>query len=409
MNQSRRRKALEGVKVVDFTWMVAGPMMTRSLADNGATVVLIEGGLSKVPVLRTASPFMGKKPGINRSGYFAIYAGGKYSITLDLSHPRGLDVAMRLVVWADVVAESFRPGVVKKLGLDYDRLKTVNPSVIMVSTTNQGQTGPQARQPGVGTQLVSLAGFTEITGWPDRVPAQPYGAYTDVIAPRFGVVAILAALDYRRRTGKGQYIDLSQYEAGIQFLAPAVLDYSANGRVLKRAGNECPYACPHNVYPCVGEDRWCAIAVFSNQEWQELCRLMERPELGQDPKFTTLGGRKQNEEYLDQIIGSWTRNHRAEELMDKLQSAGIAAGMASNCQDLHEDRQLKHRHHFWVLDHSEMGPHSYDGPPYLLSKTPASVKRAAPCLGEHNEFVCREFLEMSDEEFLDLIGAGVFD
>lgn len=395
--------------MVDFGWFVAGPMMTKFLADNGATVVLVEGGLSKVQALRTGSPFKDKKPGVNRSGYFAMYASGKYSITLNLSHPRGLDIAMRLVAWADVVAESFRPGVMKELGLDYDRLKTVNPSVIMVSSTNQGQTGPQARQPGVGTQLVSLAGFTEITGWPDRVPAQPFGAYTDVIAPRFGVVAILAALDYRRRTGKGQYIDLSQYEAGIQFLAPAALDYSVNGRVLKRAGNECPYACPHNVYPCVGEDRWCAIAVFSDQEWQELCRLMERPELGQDPKFSTLGSRKQSEEYLDQIIGSWTRSHRAEELMDKLQSAGIAAGVVSNGRDLREDSQLKYRHHFWVIDHPEMGPHSYDGPPYLLSKTPASVKRSAPCLGEHNEFVCREFLEMSDEEFLDLIETGVFD
>ena len=201
-----------------------------------------------------------------------------------------------------MVVDNFAGGAMDRMGLGYAELKRIKPDIIMLSSCMQGQTGPHARHPGSGHKLTALAGISSITGWPDRSPGNIL-AYTDFIGPRFNVIAILAALIYRRRTGKGQYLDMSQYENSVHFIAPQILDYAANNRVAERMGNQCAYAAPHNAYRCVGDDRWCVIAAFSDEEWQSFCRVIGNPSWTADTGFSTLAGRKQNETELDRQSG----------------------------------------------------------------------------------------------------------
>ena len=268
--------ALEGVKVLDFCWVAIGPMTTRYLSDFGATVVRVE-SIHRVDTLRTATPHKDGIPGINRSGYFANYNGGKRSIALNMSQPRARELARELAKWADVLTENFTPGIMERWGLGYDDIRQSNPGVIMFSASMQGRGGPYSNHPGFGPVLTALSSHTHLTGWPDRTPTSPYGAYTDFLLPHLTVAAITAALDNRRRTGEGCHLDFSQLEGSLYFVAPPLMDYAANGRVQTRQGNEHPTFAPHNAYPCSGDDRWCAITCTNDDEWQALCRLMCQP------------------------------------------------------------------------------------------------------------------------------------
>jgi len=398
-------KALEGIKVADFSWGVAGPLTTKYLADYGATVVKVES--SHYPdFLRASGPFKDGVAGADRAGYFAFFNPNKYSMSLRLDMPKGVEIARKLINWADVMVESFAPGTMARRGLGYEDVKKVKPEIIMLSSSGQGQTGPSAGTPIAGNWLVALSGFTWFSGWPDRGPVQPFGAYNDFIAPRFGVVAILAALRYKRRTGRGQYIDLSQLETGIQFLMPSILDYTVNGRVGERIGNASPCAAPHGVYPCLG-DRWCAIAVYSEEEWQAFCDVIGNPPWSKEPKFDTLRNRKQNEDELNKFVSNWTIKFTPEEVMKSLQEAGVSAGVVASSKDVFEDPQLRHRNHFWTLKHGGIGEYDHLGQAAIVSRTPAQPRMPAPCLGEHTEYVCRQLLNMSDEEFIGLLSDGV--
>ena len=400
------KMALEGIKVADFTWVLAGPLITKSLSDFGATVVKVESG-KRLDITRAATPYKDGRPGPDRSGTFRFYNSSKYSLSLDLSRDQGLEVARRLVAWADVVVENFAPGVMEGMGLSYEYLREINPEIVMLSSSNQGQTGPHREHRGFGWNLGGLAGFNHLTGWPDRMGVAPNQAWTDFFSPWFGAVAILGALDYRRRTGKGQYIDLSQYEAGLSFLSVALLEYFANGREPIRQGNRDPRAAPHGAYPCRGDDRWCVMGIFMEDEWRALSQAMGNPGWVRDPKFATLEARKEHESELDPLVAAWTSGLTREEVMARLQGVGVAAGVVEDSRDLLEaDPQLKHRGYFQFLDHPEMGPTSHIYWPVHLSLTPAWL-RYAPLLGEHTEMVCREFLGMSDGEFQGLKAAGV--
>ena len=291
--RTSRQRPLDGLKVLDFCWVVAGPMVTKTLAEYGATVVRVES--SKRPeVLRWAAPFKDGVEGINRSGYFANYNTDKYGVTIDMRHPRAKDLILRAVAWAGLVTENFTPGTMERWGLGYDELRQANPEIIMFSTSMLGRGGPMESQPGFGPVLSSLAGLTHITGWPDRDPVNPYGTYTDFIVPKFAVAAIVSALDYRRRTGKGLHLDMSQLEASIHFSAPFVLDYAVNGREQGRRGNRDPGAAPHGVYPCQGDDRWIAIACVSDQQWQAIQKAVAPSGDGwpYEDRFATFLGRK---------------------------------------------------------------------------------------------------------------------
>jgi benzylsuccinate CoA-transferase BbsF subunit len=233
-----------------------------------------------------------------------------------------------------------------------------------------------------------------------------FGPYIDFVAVGFGLVAVLAGLDYRRRTGEGVYIDLSQYEAGVQFLVPCLLDYEANGRLPHRMGNRSPEAAPHDVYPCRGEDRWCAIAVHTDAQWQALCRVAGRPEWAADPRFATAEGRKRHEAELDGLLRSWTREQDAAELAGALQAAGVPAAPVQRPSELFEDPQLAHRNTWRRLPHPVLGHFHYLAPPFVLSDSPAEVRRS-PLLGEHNRWFYREVLELSEDEVRELEAEGV--
>lgn len=385
-------------------------MLGRYLADYGATVVHIETS-NRPDTMRMTPPYKDDRPGIDRSGSFANYNCNKLGVSLNLNHPQGPDIAKRLVKWADVLLESFMPGTMDRWGLDYENLRRINPSLVMLSTSSQGQTGPHSVHPSYGTILVSLSGVTNLTGWPDRGPAQPYGAYTDVIAPRFGAAALLAALNRRQRTGEGSYLDLSQLETALQFVSPVLLDYAANGREASREGNTSRYAAPHAAYPCMGDDRWCVITVFNDQQWKSFCRVLKRFNQAwqEEDRFATILDRKENEAEMDSLISRWTAQQKAEDLVNMLQSAGVPAGLVENAQDIHKDPQLSDQGYFMRFEHPELGKYYCDGASFKLSLTPAQARLPAPLLGQHNEYVYKELLGMSEEEYVSLLISGAFE
>lgn len=401
-------RPLAGINIFDFSSTVLGPTVTRYLADHGATVVRVE-SITHPETTRISNPYGGNVPGINRSGYYATHNAGKLSLTLNMKIPEARLVVDRLIRWADVLIESFVPGVMAKWGLSYDEVRRIKPEIIMASTSLQGQTGPHSSHRGYGQMASAMAGWFDLTGWPDGDPVGPYSAYSDFVDWNFLLLSILTALDYRRRTGEGQYIDQSQLESALQFLAPAILDYEANGNVARRMGNRDPYSAPHGAYRCLGEDRWCAIAVTSEDEWQAFCRVIGAPAWSGEERFQTLTGRKAHEDELDYLVETWTRGQRAEEVMVVMQAAGVPAGVVQNAQDLFEDPQLAHRSHFAVLDHPEIGPYRIATSCFKLSRCQNNPTSPAPLLGEHNEFVLDRLLGMGKDEIADLVAAGVLE
>jgi benzylsuccinate CoA-transferase BbsF subunit len=306
--------------------------------------------------------------------------------------------------------ENFTPGVIEKWGLEYENLKKIKPDIIMLRQSGFGSRGPHARQPAFGMILAAMAGIPNFIGWPDGGPL-PIGvsAYTDCISPRFAAAALIAALDRRNKTGQGQLIDISQFETALYFILPALLDYSVNGREPVRQGNDCLSAAPHGVYACRGDDRWCTIAVASDEQWINLCKALGRPELSRDPRFATLSQRKQHEDELNQIISQWTAGLTAEDVMQTLQAVGVPAGVVKNVADVFIDPQLRERGLYWPLQHAEMGTFTHLGTSFAMSATPARAYRPSPRLGEHTEYVCTQILGMPDEEFAELASAGVFE
>lgn len=403
-------ESLKGIKVVEFAAFAAGPTVGKHMADHGATVVHIESKVRPDGFRAHYPPYKDNIHGLNRSGLFALCNNDKLDITLNLKKaPAATDLAKKIVAWSDVVIENFSPGTMKRLGLDYDNLKSVNPGLIMLSSSNLGQSGPHAHHAGFGSQLSSLAGFTHLTGYPDGPPQILYGPYIDYIAVAYGAVAVLAALDYRDRTGKGNHIDTAQYETGLQYLAPILLDFKVNGNVAGRDANRDPGAAPHGAYPCQGEDRWCVISVFSDEEWKSLCGVMEDPPWTRDKKFATLAARKKNEKELDRNVSEWTARFTARQVMEKLQAASVRAGIVNTMKDLFDDPQLVHRGQWIELEHPEIGKMHYQRPPFLLAKTPPGPAKRDPLLGEHNDYFYRELLGLSEEEYRRLVEEKVID
>ena len=394
----------EGLKVADFSWIGVGPITAKYLADHGATVVRVESETAP-DRLRGGGPFKDKIPGLNRSQFFASFNSSKLSLALDLKSPAGLVVAKRLVEWADVSFESFTPGTLERLGLGYEEQRRLNPGIIMVSTCLMGHEGPAKDLAGYGYHGASIAGFYEVTGWPDRPPGGPYAAYTDTVAPRFLATTVMAALDYRRRTGEGQHLEQAQVESAIHFFATELLDYQVSGRQPVRSGNASPEAAPHGAYPCRGEDQWCAVAVETDQQWKALQRVVALPWVDRE-EFASLETRLANAEALDRLLAEWTAGQDAWELMQRLQSAGVPAGVVQRSSDLRLDPQLAHRHFFRPLEHAEMGEVPYEGHGFRVSGYDSGPRSAAPCLGEHTFQVLSDLLGMSAEEIGRAAEAG---
>ena len=400
-------ESLKGVKVVEFAAFAAGPAVGKHLADHGATVVHIESRVRPDGFRAHYPPYKDNIHGLNRSGLFALCNNDKLDITLNLKAAKATELVKKIVSWSDVVIENFSPGTMARLGLDYESLKKVNPELIMLSSSNLGQSGPHAHHAGFGSQLSSLAGFTHLTGYPGGSPQILYGPYIDYIAVAYGAVAILAALDYRRRTGRGNYIDTAQYETGLQYLAPILLDYKVNGTVATRNANRDPHAAPHGAYPCKEDDSWCVISVHSEAEWQALCKAIGNLSWTADQRFASHAARKQNEDDLDRRMSEWTRGFTARELMEKLQAVGVCAGAVNTMKDIYVDPQLAQRPQWVELEHPEIGKMHYQRPPFLLSKTPPGPSNRDPLLAEHNEYFYRQLLGLGEHEYNELVAAKV--
>ncbi|MDH3644765.1 MAG: CoA transferase, partial [Gammaproteobacteria bacterium] len=397
---------LAGVKILDFMWALAGPGATRILADWGATVIRVESS-TKLCVGRTIRPFIDGDESPEKSAVFHSTNAGKRMITLNLNSPDGRAVALDLARWADVVTESFSPRAMKSFELDYKTLKGVNPDVIMLSTCLMGQTGPLAMFAGYGNLAAAIAGFYSITGWEDREPAGPFGAYTDYIAPRYNAVAVLAALDHRRRTGQGQHIDLAQAEAALHFIAPALLDYTANGHLQGRRGNRDLNWAPHGAFPVAGDDRYIAIACETNEQWQALCAQV--PSLEATAEFSQASQRLARQDELEAIICGYTREQDGYQLEEQLQAAGIPASMVQNSPELLEDPQLNHLGHFVRLPHHEGGDTVIEGPRIHMSRSQPVMETSAPTFSRDMMFVLNDVLGYDDEKLGELLVSGALE
>ncbi|MGI9643012.1 MAG: CoA transferase [Acidimicrobiia bacterium] len=381
-------RPLEGLKVLDFMWVMAGPAGTRVLADLGATVVRVESSY-RVDAARTLLPFKDGENALETSCLFANLNAGKMGISVNPSSEEGLAVVRDLVRWADVVTESFSPRAMTSWGLDYESLKEINPSLVMLSSCLFGQTGPLAEFAGYGTMAAAVTGFFGVTGWPDRAPCGPFGAYTDYTAPRFANAALLAALDHRRRTGEGQYLDFAQAEGSLHALTPLILDYTVNGRVRTPAGNTDLHHEPHGVFPSLGDDRWIALACIDDGQ---------RAALG-----AIVGGLD------DDAIRNWTSVTEGHEAVGILPAAGVPAHVVADSAEIQQDPQLAHRGHLAPVPHPVMGEVVVEASRFAMSRTPPSVTNPGPTLGQHTSVVLTDILGYSEERFVELLVSGAME
>jgi benzylsuccinate CoA-transferase BbsF subunit len=398
-------RPLAGVRVADFTWVWAGPFCTLQLAHLGAEVIRVESA-HRTCVTRLLPPFADGKPGVNRSGYFNQYNQGKLSLALDLKHPEAIGVARDLVARSDIVCENFAAGVMERMGLGYQRLREVKPDVIMISLSGYGASGPEREYVSYGPAQVPLAGLSSLTGYAGWPPMHVGLSYGDPTAGLHGAVAVLAALLHRARSGEGQYIDLSQQETCIAVVAEGVLEQSIRGHQPPRDGNRDPHMAPHGVFRSAGEQRWVAIVARDDEEWARLAGAIGAGELAADPRFASLAARKRNEDELERILSEWTRARTAEEATALLQAAGVPSFVSMSNRDLAEDDHLDEAGFFVDLEHPEVGARRHAGAPWRMSATPCDVRRPAPCLGQHSEFVLREILAYDEERIGALRRSG---
>jgi crotonobetainyl-CoA:carnitine CoA-transferase CaiB-like acyl-CoA transferase len=397
MEYSMDKAILNGLRVLDFTWMLAGPYATRILADFGAEVI-------KVQCAKTAGGAESNLP-----GYFNTWNRNKRGITLDMSYPEAREIALRLTGISDVVIENFSPRVMSNWGLDYGNLKEIKGDLIMVSMSAMGQTGPWRDFVAYGPAIQALSGITYLTSFSEDTPMGLGYSYSDVIAGLYAALAVLAALEYRDRTSKGQYIDISEYEAMCTLMGPAILDAYLNNNEVLPKGNEADHipAAPYGCYKCLGTDRWCVIAVFNEEEWQALCHVMGHPSWSTDEKFSTLSKRKAHTDELDELLGQWTAGYTSEELVRLLQEAGVPAGVVQNAEDIARDPQLKARDYFMKLEHPALGMVTSDASPMKFSDSVTADWKTAPLLGEDNRYVYMELLGMTEGELFSYIEKGV--
>jgi crotonobetainyl-CoA:carnitine CoA-transferase CaiB-like acyl-CoA transferase len=401
----RRALPFEGLRVADFSWVGVGPISGKYLADHGANVVRIESS-TRADNLRTAGPYRDNQPGWNRSQFYGEFNTSKRSLALDLKHARAHEVVVALVGWADVILESFTPGAAARLGFGYEAASRANPSVILVSTCLMGQTGPLAKLAGYGYHAAGIAGFYDLTGWPDRAPVGPWNAYTDTIAPRFLTATLLAALDHRRRTGEGQHIDVAQLEAALQLLAPELLARQATGQTFTRQGNRSPDAAPQGAYPCAGEDEWCTIAVETDAQWRALRAVLGDPEWARASALDGVAGRLAAQDTLDARLAEWTRSRAPREIMRTLLEAGVPAGHVQRSRDLQSDPQYLHRRFHRFFDHPEMGRVPYSGHAFRIRGYDHGPRFAAPLLGGESFEILAEELGFEPDRIADLMASG---
>lgn len=414
------RRPLDGIRVADFSWFGAGPIAGQTLCTFGAEVVRIESE-TKLDSLRVVQPFALNqdgtfKTGYNVSGYFNNFNAAKLSMQLNLNTEKGQSIAYRLIEQCDIFLTNFTPRVVDKWNLRYEQLAAVRPGIIAAYAPMQGMDGPHRDFLGFGAVLTPVTGISHMSGFPHRPPIGVGTNYPDyVVNPGHTVTAILAALRYRNRTGKGQCIELPQVESVVNVLGTAVAGYLANGENTMRGGNRSPIAAPHGAFRCADDpesvnspDRWVAIACKTEAQWRAAAEALGHAEAAADPRFATFEARKANEDELEAMLSGWVAGRRAEDVMEALQAQGVPAGVVQNSQDvLDRDPHMRARGYYQYLDHPETGRAAYDGPGARLSATPGYLAAPAPLLGEHTMDVCQRIIGLEMDEIADLLAEGV--
>jgi benzylsuccinate CoA-transferase BbsF subunit len=410
---------LDGIRVADFTWVWAGPYCTLQLAHLGADVVRIE-TRTRPCITRVIPPWPEMKPGgLNRSGYFNQYNQGKRSLALNFKDPAAHEVARKLVAKSDIVVNNFAHGVMDKMGFGYDVLKQIKPDIIMISLSGYGDTGPYRDYIAYGPAQVPLSGLSSLTGYKGWPPMHSGFSYADPNAGVHGAFAILAALFHRKKTGEGQYIDMSQWECVMALLPEGIMEYTMNGTEPERIGNADPLMAPHGVFKCLDRpekimgltiDQFVAIACNDDLDWSRLGRAMGRDDLVNDPRFATLEARKANEDELEAIINAWTAPQRAADVAETLQKAGVpAAVVADNKYLADEDLHLKERGYWVYKDHPEVGKRQHAGVPWKMSRTPTEVRAAAPLIGRHTDEVLTGLLGYTADQVAALRSQGALE
>ena len=412
MKNATQNAALKGVRALDLTRGWAGPIGGRFLADFGAEVIKVEApsgrGFASVDppqplkYMRIVhAPYPDNDPGdepYNRYAPFNEYHRNKLSLTLDLTAEECKEIFRNLVLISDVVLENYSARVMKNFGFDYASLRKLNPTIIMASMPGFGTYGPQGHFVSYGSDIEPNAGITHLMGYEGSGPLRHGEAYADPSAGVHAAQAILTALLYRRRTGRGQYIDLAQSESMIGLIGEHILACGMNGEEPERRGNRHPEFAPQGCYRCKGDDKWVAISVSNDEEWQTLCEVMGNPDWTLSDKFATLEVRRANHDELDANISQWTSDKDYKDVMHSLQGKGIAAAAVFNNQDVAEDPHLKDRGYIWDVPHPSAGTQQFLGAPMKLSKTPIVLHRPAPMLGQHNEYVVTDLLGMKPAE-----------
>lgn len=399
---------LSELVVLDFCWVGAGAFVTRLLADLGANVIKVE-SRSHPDNLRLSGPH---KPGakqLESSGYFASRNTGKRSFALNMSHPKARDIALKLAARCSIVTNNFRPGVMQKWGIDYDAVKKLNESIIYLSMPMQGSAGPHRDYIGFGSTISALCGLVQMAGIPGRTPVGTGTHYPDHVPnPGHALVALLAAVYHRKRTGEGQHIELAQIESTINLLGPSLLSWSATGALPVLCGNQRSDHTPCGVYPCAGDDVWCAIEVETDAQWHALVDVLGQPAWAADSRFASMEGRASERALIDQSLRRETARLEAASLARKLQAADVPASIVETNADVLVDDQLLARGYWQKLQHPEMGEIIANVPPFILSDKKRQAPPAPPLLGQHTREIAGELLAMTSNEIDGLIDEQVF-
>ncbi len=421
----KKRLPLEGIRVLDMTVVWAGPYCTTLLADLGAEVIRVEsiqifgpptrGSMAHPPefVIRNLPPFIGGMPGReggkrpwNRYPLFNAHARNKLSMTVDLLRPEGKDIFNRLVSVSDVLVENNPTETMQKLGISYDDLKRINPKFIMLRMPAYGNTGPYQNHRSLGIHIEGVIGHSLLRGYTDLDSSTNTQVYmADAAAGVGGAFAVACALNHRRRTGEGQLVELSQAENAVPYLGQAFMDYSMNARSQTTLGNRHPTAL-QGVYRCKGDDRWIALTIFDDRDWELFCEAIGNPEWTREPRFATHESRRENHDALDQRISEWTRSRDHYEVMSLLQSYGVAAGAVMDQRDASEDPHLLARAMFEEASQADVGTHMYPRAPFKMSESDVRIRRGPVTLGQDNEYVYKTLLKLSDAEYDELVESG---
>ena len=402
---------LSRVRVIEMGQLIAVPWATKMLADMGAQVIRLE-SCDRLESYRTDALFENDVEGEfwNRGGNFYEHNRNKLGITLDLSQAEGLSILRELISIADVFVENFTPRVIKNFGLEHQDLRKIKPDIITVSSTGYGFTGPWANYGATGPATEGASGLAYMTGYRDGPPVMSEIPYTDYTSSEHTVFAIMAALMHQLSAGQGQFVDVSQTQASSATVPEALLDYSANGRIAPRVGNEDSAMSPHGCYPCAGDDRWITVAVATDEQWRSLCRVLNREDWLQDERFADAFSRWRHRLDLDEMLPQVTVQWDARDLMNRLQESGVAAGAVMDSSDLLFDPHLLDRKFYEVVEHapgSGMPPLPYASRPWKFEKTPAVPGKAAPTMGEHNQPVLGDLLGKTESELAELEAKGI--